>query len=113
LTNCSSRWTRNAVLNHKHIATCLGFGPRFLLSTGQAYKGGPNSGVYLQITCDESNDIPVPGKTYTFGIVKSAQVQGDFQVLVERKRRFLRAHLGPDVEAGLIRLKEAFREVLQ
>jgi transaldolase/glucose-6-phosphate isomerase len=104
---------RQAVLNHKHIATCLGFGPRFLHSTGQAYKGGPNSGVYLQITCDESNDIPVPGKTYTFGIVKSAQVQGDFQVLVERKRRFLRAHLGPDVEAGLIRLKEAFREVLQ
>ena len=74
----------------KRVATCLGFGPRFLHSTGQAYKGGPNTGVFLQITADDEVDIPVPGQTYTFGIVKAAQARGDFQVLSERKRRALR-----------------------
>ncbi len=64
--------------DRKHVATCLGFGPRFLHSTGQAYKGGPNSGVFLQITCDDADDIPVPGQKYTFGVVKAAQARGDF-----------------------------------
>jgi transaldolase/glucose-6-phosphate isomerase len=71
---------RMAVRDRKHVATCLGFGPRFLHSTGQAYKGGPNSGVFLQITCDDAHDLPVPGQKYTFGIVKAAQARGDFQV---------------------------------
>ena len=75
---------RHAVRNKKHVATCLGFGPRFLHSTGQAYKGGPNSGVFLQITCDDAVDLPVPGQKYTFGVVKAAQARGDFQVLAER-----------------------------
>ena len=83
------------------MATCLGFGPRFLHSTGQAYKGGPNSGVFLQVTCDDAQDLPVPGYKYTFGVVKAAQARGDFQVLAERGRRALRVHLGPDVAAGL------------
>ena len=74
-------------------ATCLGFGPRFLHSTGQAYKGGPNSGVFLQITCDDAADLPVPGQKYSFGIVKAAQARGDFDVLAERGRRALRVHL--------------------
>ncbi len=98
---------RHTVRDHAKVATCLGFGPRFLHSTGQAYKGGPNSGVFLQITCDDAEDIPVPDQTYTFGVVKAAQARGDFQVLAERGRRALRVHLGSDVAAGLAALRDA------
>ena len=98
---------RHRVRDRKRVATCLGFGPRFLHSTGQAYKGGPNTGVFLQITCDDAVDLPVPGQKYTFGVVKAAQARGDFQVLADRKRRALRVHLGKDLKAGLERLKRA------
>ena len=98
---------RGAIRERYRVATCLGFGPRFLHSTGQAYKGGPNSGVFLQITCDDGVDVPVPGQKYTFGVVKAAQAQGDFQVLVERGRRALRIHLGKDVKGGLATLRSA------
>ena len=97
---------RTSVRDKKRVATCLGFGPRFLHSTGQAYKGGPNSGVFLQITCDDAADLPVPGQKYTFGVVKAAQARGDFAVLAERNRRALRVHLGSDVTAGLKKLAE-------
>jgi transaldolase/glucose-6-phosphate isomerase len=100
------------VRDSKRIATCLGFGPRFLHSTGQAYKGGPNSGVFLQITCDDASDLPVPGQKYSFGIVKAAQARGDFQVLAERNRRALRVHVGQDVERGLATLHNAIRQAL-
>ena len=103
---------RTAVRDRKHVATCLGFGPRFLHSTGQAYKGGPNSGVFLQITSDDAQDLPVPGQKYTFGVVKAAQARGDFNVLAERNRRALRVHLGSDVKAGLSKLTELVKEVL-
>ncbi len=103
---------RHAVRDNKKVATCLGFGPRFLHSTGQAYKGGPNSGVFLQITCDDAVDLPVPGQKYTFGIVKAAQARGDFQVLASRDRRALRVHLGKDVRAGLALLKTAIKEAI-
>ncbi|HUJ32542.1 MAG TPA: bifunctional transaldolase/phosoglucose isomerase [Candidatus Acidoferrum sp.] len=103
---------RHSVRDKKHVATCVGFGPRFLHSTGQAYKGGPNSGVFLQITCDDAADLPVPGQKYTFGIVKAAQARGDFQVLAERGRRALRVHVGTDVAAGLAKLDEAIRQAL-
>ncbi len=103
---------RHAVRDSKRVATCLGFGPRFLHSTGQAYKGGPDTGVFLQITCDDALDLPVPGQKYTFGIVKAAQARGDFEVLVERGRRALRVHLGADVEAGLAKLDQAVKTVL-
>ena len=103
---------RHLVRDRKHVATCVGFGPRFLHSTGQAYKGGPNSGVFLQLTCDDANDIPVPGQKYTFGVVKAAQARGDFQVLAERGRRALRVHLGADLEAGLRTLQSAIKEAL-
>ncbi len=103
---------RHAVRDKRRVATCLGFGPRFLHSTGQAYKGGPNSGVFLQITCDDANDLPVPGQKYTFGIVKAAQARGDFQVLAERNRRALRVHLGADVAAGLETLQRAVQQAL-
>ncbi len=103
---------RHAVRDTKRVATCLGFGPRFLHSTGQAYKGGPNSGVFLQVTCDDANDLPVPGRRYTFGIVKAAQARGDFAVLAERGRRALRVHLGGDVNAGLEKLASEIRKAL-
>lgn len=103
---------RHAVRDKKHVATCLGFGPRFLHSTGQAYKGGPNSGVFLQITCDDAVELPVPEQKYTFGVVKAAQARGDFQVLAERGRRALRVHLGRDVSAGLATLAAAFQKAL-
>ncbi|MGH9738223.1 MAG: bifunctional transaldolase/phosoglucose isomerase [Candidatus Acidiferrales bacterium] len=103
---------RHFVRDRVHVATCLGFGPRFLHSTGQAYKGGPNSGVFLQITCDDAADLPVPGQKYTFGVVKAAEARGDFQVLTERNRRALRVHLGKDVAAGLTRLDAAIREAV-
>ncbi len=98
---------RHRVRDRKRVATCLGFGPRFLHSTGQAYKGGPNSGVFLQVTCDDAIDLPVPGQKYTFGVVKAAQARGDFHVLAERKRRALRVHLTKDIKAGLERLGRA------
>ncbi len=104
---------RLAVRDRKKVATCVGFGPRFLHSTGQAYKGGPNTGVFLQITCDDSNDLPVPGQKYTFGVVKAAQARGDFEVLAERQRRALRAHLGPDVKQGLKTLAEAVVQAIR
>ena len=78
---------RRRVRDSKRVATCLGFGPRFLHSTGQAYKGGPNTGVFLQITCDDARGLPVPGQKYTFGVVKAAQARGDLEVLRERGRR--------------------------
>ena len=98
---------RQCVRDIKRIATCLEFGPRFLHSTGQAYKGGPNTGVFLQITCDDAADLPVPERKFTFGVVKAAQARGDFEVLVKRDRRALRAHLGADVAAGLGTLRTA------
>jgi transaldolase/glucose-6-phosphate isomerase len=102
---------RTGVRDAKRSATCLGFGPRFLHSTGQAYKGGPNTGVFLQITCDDKIDLPVPGQKFTFGVVKAAQARGDFQVLAERKRRALRVHL-TDVSTGLETLRSAIAGAL-
>ncbi len=108
----SLQMLRHTVRDKKRVATCLGFGPRFLHSTGQAYKGGPNSGVFLQITCDDSVELPVPGQKYTFGVVKAAQARGDFQVLADRGRRALRVHLGSNVKAGLAALQAAVQKAL-
>jgi transaldolase/glucose-6-phosphate isomerase len=103
---------RVQVRDRKRVATCLGFGPRFLHSTGQAYKGGPNSGVFLQVTCDDAQDVPIPGQKYTFGIVKAAQARGDFDVLAERKRRALRVHLPANLTDALPKLEAAVTEAL-
>src|SRR6266568_4236855 len=102
---------RHTIRDQWQVATCLGFGPRFLHSTGQAYKGGPNTGVFLQVTCDDAEDLPVPDQKYTFGVVKAAQARGDFEVLADRGRRALRVHLGSDVTMGLRILSEAVNEV--
>ena len=95
---------RHVVRDARRVATGIGFGPRFLHSTGQAFKGGPDTGVLLQITCDDAPDLDIPGRGYTFGVVKAAQALGDLQVLAARGRRLLRVHLGADVAAGLERL---------
>jgi len=94
------------------LATVLGFGPRYLHSTGQAYKGGPNSGVFLQITAETAEDIPVPGRDCTFGMIEAAQARGDIEVLEARDRRVVRLDLGRDVEGGLKRLAEAVERAL-
>jgi hypothetical protein len=107
------RTMRHIVRDARVGATCVGFGPRFLHSTGQAYKGGPNTGVFLQVTCDDAADLQVPGQKYTFGIVKAAQARGDFEVLAERGRRALRVHLGPDVEPGLKRLQDSIQAAIK
>ncbi|WP_316228912.1 bifunctional transaldolase/phosoglucose isomerase [Bradyrhizobium sp. SZCCHNR1070] len=96
----------------KHVATCAEFGPRFLHSTGQAYKGGPDSGVFLQITADDAKDLPIPGWKASFGVVKAAQARGDFDVLTERGRRALRVHLKGDLKSGLKMLDAAITDAL-
>jgi transaldolase/glucose-6-phosphate isomerase len=103
---------RTRIRDKTHAATCLGFGPRFQHSTGQAYKGGPNSGVFLQITCDGPADIDVPSHSYSFGVVKAAQARGDLEVLVQRGRRAMRVHL-KNVDAGLAELARAMDAALQ
>ena len=95
---------RHTVRDARRVAPCVGFGPRFLHSTGQAFKGGAATGVFLQVTCDNAADLPIPGRGYTFGVVQAAQALGDLQVLAARGRRALRVHLGSDVTAGLERL---------
>ncbi|APX84943.1 transaldolase [Methylorubrum extorquens] len=101
---------RLTVRDARQVATCLEFGPRFLHSTGQAYKGGPASGVFLQITADPSADLPIPGRKLGFKTVIAAQARGDFAVLSERKRRALRIHLkGGDVSGGVKRVAAAIK----
>jgi glucose-6-phosphate isomerase len=103
---------RHKVRDARRVATCLGFGPRFLHSTGQDYKGGPNTGVFLQITSDHAIDVAIPGQKYSFGVVIDAQAAGDFAVLEARGRRALRVHLGADVSAGLKTLATAMDQAL-
>jgi len=103
---------RLAVRDRTHAATCLGFGPRFLHSTGQAYKGGPNSGVFLQITADDARDLAIPGHRASFGVVKAAQARGDFDVLAKRHRRILRVNLKGDVESGLAAVENAVKHAM-
>jgi transaldolase/glucose-6-phosphate isomerase len=103
---------RVLIRDRLRVATCLGFGPRFLHSTGQAYKGGPNSGVFLQITCDDLPEVQVPDQKYTFGVIIAAEARGDFEVLAERDRRALRVHLGGHVAGGLTTLEDAIRQAL-
>ena len=103
---------RLAIRDRKKVATCAEFGPRFLHSTGQAYKGGPDSGVFLQITADDARDLKIPGQKASFGVIKAAQARGDFDVLTERGRRALRVHLKGDLKSGLARLGDAIARAL-
>ncbi len=101
---------RHAVRDGRRVATCLQFGPRFLHSTGQFYKGGPNTGVFLQLTCDDAAELPVPGQKYGFSVIKAAQARADLQVLADRERRVMRVHFSSDVAAGLGALQRAIAE---
>jgi transaldolase/glucose-6-phosphate isomerase len=104
---------RLLVRDAKHVAVAAEFGPRFLHSTGQAYKGGPNSGVILQITAGDAQDLAVPGEHYSFSVVKAAQARGDFDVLAERGRRALRVHIEGELEAGFTKLVAAASQALK
>jgi transaldolase/glucose-6-phosphate isomerase len=104
---------RRAIRDARRVATCIGFGPRFLHSTGQLHKGGPNTGVFLQLTCDDEEELALPGRRFGFGVVKAAQARGDLGVLAERGRRALRVHLGRDVDAGLDALGDAVERALR
>jgi transaldolase/glucose-6-phosphate isomerase len=102
---------RGLVRDRKKVATTVGFGPRFLHSTGQAHKGGPNTGVFLQITCEDADDLQVPGQRYSFGTIKLAQARGDFEVLASRGRRAMRIHFR-DLESGLKTLHTLIAQAL-
>ncbi|HKK46428.1 MAG TPA: bifunctional transaldolase/phosoglucose isomerase [Balneolaceae bacterium] len=101
---------RKTVQKKYDIATTIGYGPRFLHSTGQYHKGGPNTGLFLQLTADDQIELDVPDTNYTFGILKHAQAAGDLEALNNRNRRVLRIDLGSDVHAGLKKLNEWFSQ---
>jgi transaldolase / glucose-6-phosphate isomerase len=103
---------RAAILAHKHVATCLGFGPQFLHSTGQAYKGGAKHRCVLQITAAAEADIKIPGRHIGFAVVEGAQARGDFNGLCARGRRLLRVHLAHDITAGIDALSQAAKRAL-
>ncbi len=92
---------RVACRDRARNATTLGYGPRFLHSTGQLHKGGANNGVFIQLTADAREDLPIPGESFSFGTLRDAQALGDLQVLRRRGRRALRVHLGSDIDGGL------------
>jgi transaldolase/glucose-6-phosphate isomerase len=98
---------RVAIRDEHRVATTLGFGPRFLHSTGQLHKGGPDSGLYIQVTTDDTIDVPIPGQPFTFSILKQAQAQGDLQSLRDHGRRVIRLHLSGDLALGLSRLTDS------
>jgi glucose-6-phosphate isomerase len=98
---------RAAIRDEHRVATTLGFGPRFLHSTGQLHKGGPDTGLYIQVTSDDAVDVPIPGQPFTFSILKQAQAQGDLQSLRDHGRRVIRLHIGGDLAVGLSRLTDA------
>jgi len=98
---------RHLLRDASRLATTTGYGPRFLHSTGQLHKGGPATGLFVQLTCDEGDELPIPGERYGFGVLRRAQAAGDYEVLARRGRRVVRVHLGSDAERGLDALIEA------
>jgi glucose-6-phosphate isomerase/transaldolase/glucose-6-phosphate isomerase len=100
---------RTAVRDSKGIATTAGYGPRFLHSTGQLHKGGPKTGVFLQIVQQDSRDVPIPGQPYTFSILKQAQALGDMASLTSRRLPVVRVTLGKDPATGWKALVAAVR----
>jgi transaldolase/glucose-6-phosphate isomerase len=111
-TEAALQGIRISVRDATQAATTMGYGPRFLHSTGQLHKGGPDSGVFIQITAPDKVDFPIPGEPYTFSILKDAQALGDFQSLQSHGRRAIRVDLGKDVVAGLQKLSEVITQVL-
>ncbi len=105
----------HSIRDHVRVATqravTVGFGPRYLHSTGQLHKGGPNNGVFVQITVDDPATLPVPNKSYSFSILKQAQSLGDLQALRERNRRVIHLHITGDVRAGLAQIDAALANI--
>ncbi len=101
---------RTHIRDSTRVATTVGYGPRFLHSTGQLHKGGPATGVFIQITSDDREEVPIPGRPYGFGTLKQAQALGDFESLANRSRRVIRVHLGKGVAEGLKTLLDLVRE---
>ena len=95
---------RRSVTERHGIVTTLGYGPRFLHSTGQLHKGGPASGLFLQLTADHGDDLSIPGEAYSFGTLADSQVLGDLEALRASGRRVARVDLGPAVDGGMLRL---------
>ncbi len=102
---------RHLVRDARRVATTLGFGPRFLHSTGQLHKGGSDAGIFLQLTAEPSQDLPIPGRAYSFGLLQRFQSEGDLAVLAARGRRVLRLHLGTDVAGNLERLRDCVEKL--
>jgi glucose-6-phosphate isomerase len=98
---------RRRIREKLRATTTLGYGPRFLHSTGQLHKGGANNGIFIQITADNARDVPIPGESYSFGTLKEAQASGDLQSLVQHGRRAVRLHISGDLHAGLNQIYEA------
>ncbi len=96
-----------------HLTTTFGYGPRFLHSTGQYHKGGPNTGLFIQLTADDLVDAQLPGQPYSFSVFKRAQAFGDLEALRQHERRVLRIDFGDDVVAGLERLDECIKSALK
>jgi transaldolase/glucose-6-phosphate isomerase len=95
---------RLAWRDRRRVATTLGYGPRYLHSTGQLHKGGPDTGVFILFTADASAELSIPGQPYGFATLQRAQALGDFRSLNTRQRRVIRIHLGSDIEGGIKRL---------
>jgi hypothetical protein len=95
------------------LATTVGYGPRFLHSTGQFHKGGANNGLFIQLTADDTQDLPIPGEPYTFSVLKHAQALGDMHSLVSKQRRVLRLHLGKDAREQLGRLEKWLQDAVK
>lgn len=94
-------------------ATTLGYGPRFLHSTGQLHKGGPNTGIFIQFTADDETDAAIPFQQYGFSILKHAQAMGDAIALQDKGRRYIRIHLGTDIEDGLNKVLDMVHEAVK
>jgi len=112
-TTSALQQIRASIGERRRVATTLGYGPRFLHSTGQLHKGGPGTGVFLQLVDDAgaAGDLPIPETRYTFGGLIRAQALGDLQALRQRGRRVLRLDLGADAHSGLQRLIETTRSL--
>ena len=104
---------RSMLQDGLHIPTTLGYGPRFLHSTGQFHKGGPNTGLFLQLTAEDARDVLIPGAPYTFGVFKHAQALGDLEALEKHGRRVGHIDIGKDINQGLAALKEALESALK
>jgi glucose-6-phosphate isomerase len=111
-TEAALQEMRTLISTRLGVAATVGFGPRFLHSTGQLHKGGPQGGLFVQITRDDEVDMDVPGEAYSFGVLKQAQALGDADALREERRRVMRINIGPDLAAGLGKLWAALAEAL-